>query len=731
MIVQRKNLFILTVSVTALAATGPADAQDSTAQAAAESGLDEIMVTAEKRATALQETPLAVTALRGDALEDRHIANVEDLTQAIPNVNFGQTTGNARIAIRGVGFDNITVGNEGRVAYHLDGVYISRPIAALGTFFDVDRVEVLRGPQGSIYGRNATAGAVNVITSTAEDRLGGYGRLTIGNYDLVKTEGAINAPLGSTLAVRIAFQTTDRDGYGRNLITGRDIDDEKTRSIRGKLRWKPADRVEFDLSADYRKEDDSNYGYHYLGRGSATVEPLGLRLGGVVARDRRDLTADVQPSNNRMIWGTAFSASIDFGPVLTSISGYRESRFHQIADLDTTSVRLANFDQFERSRQFSQELRLTGDFAGGEWLIGGYYFDEAIEGGTGVAFDRLVLGAPAQLVQGLFIGGSIDAKALAAFGQVKVNLTDSLALIGATRYSTEKKRIDELNALDFVRPYSPTNPVVPQRSQQDSQRWSAFTPKLGLEYKPSDDIFVYVTASKGFKSGGYNLGGIQPAFRPEILWDYEAGVKSDLFDGTMRANVSAFLYEYKNLQVSRVQGTAIVIENAARAQLKGIEGELVFLPTRNLQFDLNFSLLDTKYKEFRTADPSRPELGVLDLSGNKLTQAPTYTISLGAQYSWDIGDGELTARGEGYFVDRIYFSPFNSARTSQGEASRFNAFLNFKTASERLTASLFVRNITNKQQLGTAAISTGLTGFPVIGTLQPPRTYGVQTGFRF
>ena len=279
--------------------------------------LEEVVVTAEKRTTNLQNTAMSVSAISGDELALRQIDDIESLALSAPNLNFGETTGNARIAIRGIGFDNISLGNEGRVAFHVDDVYLSRPAAALGSFFDLERVEVLRGPQGFLYGRNATAGAINLITGVPGDEFNGYATLTAGNYDRITLEGAVGGPLTDRVGARIAIRSTERDGWGDNLTNGREVDDEATRAVRGTLGFAPTDGLEIILRGDYFEQDDNAYSFRYLGLGSLPdasvgwpgLVPTGLRAGGTVPDDPRDSTADSGPDNVREFYGASLDLS--------------------------------------------------------------------------------------------------------------------------------------------------------------------------------------------------------------------------------------------------------------------------------------------------------------------------------------------------------------------------------------------------------------------------------------
>jgi len=735
------------------ASAAPAYAQDDTTAADSADEEQTIVVTATKRETDLQETPASISAVTGDTLQQRQIVDIEGLAQQLPSVNFGQTTGNARIAIRGIGFDNTTVGNEGRVAYHLDGVFISRPAAALTGFYDIERVEVLRGPQGTLYGRNATGGAINVIPRAPGDRLNGYFEASYGNYEAFRLEGAVGGPLAEGVGARLSFQVNERDGFGTNLTNGRDVDDLSTRAIRAQLHFEPSADLEIRLAADWFHQDDHAYSFHFLGQGSRpdpnSTPPLpgqqltGIRAGGVVPLNLRDSTSDSGPDNERTFWGLSANIRWDLGAVeLNSVTGYRDNDFQITSDLDVTSAPLTVYDQFEQSEHFSQELRLSGDFGRGDWMIGGYYFTESLFGGTRIALDPVVLANAAPVLpplsfyrQGYYGVGELDTEAWALFANVRFELGDRFAVRLGARYSDEERRVDEELKLDFATPWPPFVPQFPptppgvRRQAQDS--WSSFTPSATLEYRATDDLFFYATWSRGFKSGGFNLGVVQAPFRPERLDDYEGGVRATWLDGRLTTNLSVFYYDYSNLQVTKIVGTAVVIENAASARVTGLEAEIVLRPVRNFQIDAALSLLDTEYQDYVSADPARPQLGPLDLSGNELTQSPNYTLNLGASYTWETDIGDITLRGEGRFVDRVWFTQFNVDYVSQPAYELFNAYLTWRSRDERFSVTAFMRNIGNEDIVSAGFIGSSLVGSPLLGSFEPPRIYGVTAGVRF
>ncbi len=478
------------------------DAQATPGDARPDQGaLGDVVVTALRRESRAQRTALAITAVGGSDLRAREITSVENLAPSLPNVNFGKNVGFARIAIRGVGLDTTVAGQEGRVAYHLDGVYISRPSAAISSFFDVNRVEVVRGPQGTLYGRNATAGTVNVITNDPEDRFGGYGRVTVGNYGTYNFEGAITGPVSDTVSVRFAFQTNHHDGWGKGLVTGEDIDNEKDGGFRAKLKWKPSAAFDVVVSGDYFYESDQAFVYHYLGQGNPAVAPFGPRLGGRVAPNPRDSYGEVPQINFRRFYGVGAVANLNLGfATLTSVTGYRDVNTDYDSDADGTDVNITNFRIVEQAQQFSEELRLAGNIGTLKYLLGGYYFNEGIYGNVAFSPLRQLSNNPV-LAQGVDYRGTLKTRAYAGFGQLDWEVVHGLTLSAGARYSYETKIIDHRGVVDTVTPYNPALPLNYRLFQADQVSFGSFTPRLGVEFRVQRDILLYATYAKGFKSG--------------------------------------------------------------------------------------------------------------------------------------------------------------------------------------------------------------------------------------
>ena len=731
------GLSSLAFSGAALAQTSPATAAPEAA--AAPNVLQEVVVTAEKRSTNAQTTPVAMSVVTGNDLAKRQTTDIQGIMESLPSVHFGESEGMAQISIRGIGFDNVSVGGEARVAYHQDGVYLSRPDEVLGTLFDVSRIEVLRGPQGTLYGRNSTAGAINVITNDPTETLAGYVNATIGSYDLAKLEAALGGPLGDGFSGRIAVESVDRDGYGRDLATGAQVQDDHEKAVRAKLKYSnPSDAFTAVLAADYLQENDHSITDVFDGEGGSTAPntpgvPAAFLFGGNVAKtsDPYDLDQNVTPRYNRRLYGVSLNASYKFdGFTLTSITGYRNSAYSWTSDYDLSSAPIATINISEKSQQESQELRLSRNFDNLHVDVGAYFFHEALNGYTFIPFDRELIGAPSEVVTGYYAGGTLDTTAEAVFFNLDYNFVPQWDLVFGGRYSNEEKSIVEGYELNFSQAYSPQNPIVPTSGDSQKASWSDFNPRVTLSYKPFSHVYSYLTYSTGFKSGGFNLGGLQPPFAPEVLTDYEGGVKIDWLQGTLRTNAAVFYYDYSNLQVSEITNNSVQIVNAARATLKGVEADAQYSPDVRWLFGVDASLLSSRYDTFNTGDSDRAYLGTLNLSGNQLTDAPPYKVDASAQYKWPLAFGDAVLRGDYSATGKVYFSPYNLATSSQKAYGELNASLAFIDAAGHWSVTMFVKNLNDSIHYNFKGVDSALVGFPIAGTLAPPRTFGITLGYK-
>jgi iron complex outermembrane receptor protein len=716
---------------------------------ASPSELQEVVVTAEKRSESVQRTALAVTALNADMLAERGMNSVASIARAVPGLNVTEQIGQARITLRGIGVDNIATGAESSIAFNEDGVFFSRSAAALASFYDLGRIEVLRGPQGTLYGRNATGGSVNLISAAPTPTLTGYLSLTGGNYTTANSEGAISGPITDGVLGRLSFQTQYHDGYGTNLVTGKDVDSKNSQAVRGQLQFNLSERLTALVKVDYYRSNDSSNGYHDLGAAGETatgapITPTGLLLGGFTPRDPHDIASANNPRARAQFYGALADLRYDINEQVSirSLTSLRKSEVALDTDIAPEAIDLFPILLSENSTQPSQELQLNVNTASNRFVAGLYYLHEKIDGREIAPFNLLAVGGPDLLTQGFYAGGILKTDAAAVYGQDNYSITERFRLTVGGRYSWEKKAVDDQSEFDLARPYSPANsPLVPHHV--DSRTFSSFTPKVGIEYDLAKDTLAYLSYSQGFKAGTYNLGNASPPLEPEKVSAVEGGLKTTFLDNRVRANLAAFYYDYKDLQVGKVQNLQLILENAATAKVYGLEGEFTVRP-----FDQPFLLsltptwLHARFTQYVTADPARPggdgvttdpssNLPAFNLSGKELPQAPNYTVNIAGEYTWTSAWGNTTARWETFWSDRVYFSPFNRDVVSQAAYSTSNAFVNLSTADHRWSASLFLRNAFNETVFSSGQIATSFVGSPVVGYVQPPRTYGVTVKYEF
>lgn len=721
------------VFVALLAGSGaPAIAEPQGAGGTAEAALDEIVVTAQRRTENIQTVPIAISALSGDMLTERGLTNLQDLSSMVPSVNIQSRRAGGVVTIRGIGFEVATAGADPAVAVHTDGVYVARPAAALSNFYDVERIEIARGPQGTLFGRNATGGAINIITRKPTDEFEGYVDGSFGNYQAITAEGALSGPVvGDIVSARFSFKYDTRDAYGDNRFTGWDINDWNSWATRLQVLVKPSESLSVLLSGDYFRQDDHAFTPTFAGTAAPCVTtPPGRRCGtaygGIGLIDDQDVTYDFNTENERDFRGVGMTIEWDAGPVtVRSITGYRKSSYQWEADGEQTTFNIGFIGRQEDATQLSQELQLVGQTDKIQWLVGGFYFSE----------DNDALGyadIPVPDFRTLIIRqfGNLETDAWAVFGQGTYRFTDRWALTLGGRYSSEDKAIvgESSQQLPGV--------IPPPRPTRETS-WSKFTPKATLDYTWADGKLVYVSAQQGFKSGGYAAGALTPPFNPEEVWSYEVGLKATWAGGKVRTNLAAFHYDYKDLQVGFVQnvpGGAVitVVTNAAEAKNDGLEAEIIAKPNDAWTFELNASFQDARFDEYFTVDPNRPTLGTLDLSGNTLAQAPDFTGFFAAQYEWPAMGGQWSLRGEYAYTGEVYFDAYNrpGGLMSQDAYGLVNAFLTYDSGGA-WRVSLFGRNLTDESYRTGSAIAGAIWGSNILSNPGAPRTYGVRAMYSF
>jgi iron complex outermembrane receptor protein len=710
--------------------------------------LGEVIVTAEKRSTSLQRTPIAVTALTGKTLGAEQVRTLSDIVSLAPSFQMGEAEGYQQITIRGIGVSDFQPGSDATVSVNVNEVNVSRPIAQATGFFDVSQLEVLRGPQGTLYGRNASAGSVNISTTLPTDAFSGYGKVTIGNYDDIDVEGAVGGPvLGDKLLVRIAGFSEDRGGYGRNITTGNPVDNKVASGVRGTLIFQPTSDFTGTVIVEHYTEHD-NAGLHYFGAtglsglpGALGLPPQFVLFGGHAASNPWDVATGSDPKFR--LTTTAVTGILQWsrGPfTLKSITGYRDQRSSTFTPLDGGSTNNLILITGEPASQISEEFQGHYDTTSFHGTAGLYYFDENDDysPATGIASGALLnlflpikpARNPTEFFQFAEIGGLFKTRSVAAFAQGTYDLGAGVSLTAGIRYSDEHKTLLQRYAIYLNRPYTGFNPAP--GIEQPPLNFTSTTPKFGIQYQVDPRTMLYASYSQGFKAGGFDPGSYPASiFKPEHITDYEGGIKSTWLDGRLRTDADAFYYDYTNLQVQQIVGLAIVTDNAATATVYGLEAEFSARPTEALSFDGSFSWLHARYGTYLGADPALPRATTnSNYSGKTLDNAPDFTLTLAGQYKWNVREGVLVLRAEGNYSSRFYFAPDNFAVLSQSAFAKGNVFLTY-TNDKGWYASAFVRNIANTFTKTSSAVSLTLDGNAVQGAVAPPRTFGMELGYRF
>lgn len=697
----------------------------------------DIVVTAQRRSERLQDVPMAITAFGGEALERAPITNLIDIQTSVPNLNISPRIGSGVVAIRGIGFGIATAGAEGSVALHSDGVYQSRPFAALFSLFDVDRIEVARGPQGTLYGRNATGGAINIISKKPTATLSGYVDSSYGNYNDLAVEGAISGPLkGEVLLVRIAARLQERDGFGTNLTSGSEIDDLKAKAVRGMLEFRPTDSLSFILQGDYFKRDDAAGATHFGGCLQDCSTNAAVSRGWAIPSDPRDVFSDIRQENFAEDYGFLLKSEMELPSAdLISLTSYRRGSMANVFDLDGAAQPEGRNSREEDYETFSQELQIAHKGRSLDWIFGIYYFHEKNYARARGHFPPFL----AAIAGDYFQGGTLATNAYAAFGEVSYHITPKLALTLGGRYSKERKRISEeyiyLNGpLGVVtgRQASPTSaaPCTLCLGLPDRVSFNAFSPKFSARYELSGNQQIYASVQKGFKSGGFAVGAVTPSFKPETIWSYEAGLKATWFDRALMTNLAVYHYDYRDLQLGQALTTSTVVTNAARAKIDGVELEWRVALDNHLSFDGFGTYNHARFSSYNSRNPGIAGSPILDLSGNFLPNAPKWSGKIGAQYEAMAFAGSVTLRTELFASARVYFSEFNNAVNSQRPYRLVNASIRYEGPND-WNLGIYVNNIFDRTVVAGAVVFTPLVGAFINRQYLPPRTYGIRLGKKF
>jgi iron complex outermembrane recepter protein len=729
--------------------------------------VEEVIVYAQKQAENLQKVPLALTAFTGDQIREDGIASLEDVGNRTPGLVFAAfSAGQPEIAIRGIGTkeDGAAAGDSTVVS--VDDVYIAARTAQVFDIFDLERVEVLRGPQGTLYGKNSIGGSINFVTSRPTQELTARARLTAGDYGRVDYAGMISKALADSLYGKISFSRRSMDGYFDNIYADEDRGEIDTIAVRTQFLWMPIDDAEVTFTLEYADDDNGDTNREPVGSSGSNAngdsdDPVAVNEGSGGGDDPFDSLSDEKGFTKREVKG--FAAKLEWeldDGTFTAISSWRESEFDWQEDSeglpppDAFAIIPATNMGFRRditdsaiedTEQLTLELRYAYDGSDVlRWVAGVFYSEEEIERTETFCIPNcgkdLVSLPYAPVASNFIVNASIqanDSTTWAAYGQGTYDLTDTLALTLGLRYSYEEKEFTSAgrNDLGIVA----VGALIQQFSAvTETEDWSKVSGKIALNWECTDDILFYGSISTGFKSGGFTGSASTPEvattpFEEETAINYELGMKSQLLKRSLQLNVASFFTDYTDLQVTRFDtffGNSFglfLTENAGEAEIYGVEAEMIWRLTQGLEVGGNYAFLDTEYTEFN-GTPNN--VGSGDFKGNELRQAPDNMLSAYARYTWDLADSSTIVAKVNYrYQDDSFYDPDNNDITVIPSYDLWDVQLSYKTADQNWEVAGWVKNV-GDEEYRTHIYSQrgGQISFALFG---PPRIFGMTATYTY
>jgi iron complex outermembrane receptor protein len=735
-----------------LALSAPTVSAATSAEGApkAAKALKAVIVTAQKREESVQDVPVAISTLDGAKIREATDATPGDFARLVPNL-YGSPTGGRsgrpRWFLRGVGVNTSSLVSP--IGVYADEVFLSALDFHTAPSFDLDRVEVLRGPQGTLWGKNTTGGAIHFVSKKPSFDRDGYLKLGFGNYNQKELQGAWGGPIsGDSVAGRISFYQESRDGYVKNLYTG----DEDTgafndNAVRGQLLFLPTENLDILLNLHYRDLDNSGTpGYPIGTRPNGAdnfgyIAPTGSRpkIGDPIA-----VNTDTDGNNN--FAGQNLKVNWHVGDyTLTSITAYEKTDGYAFGDREQSPNEVIRTYASSDVNQFSQELRLASPTDRAlSWIGGLYYFSDS------QSFDNTSATLPSiPQVFGTYFQntvGHVDTESYAAFGQIAYELSDRLKLSAGLRWTWEQIDIAQngvdagargsttfTNAGEWWRRSSVRGPLRTVVTQEESNEWDDWTYDFSPSYRLYDNVLTFFRYAHGFRSGGYSAGATAQSsvntVDPETIDSYEIGVKSEWLDGRLVANATAFYYDWKDMQLN-IQGVTSTglngstLFNAALGKGKGAEFEVTYLPLENLRLSANVGLLSARYEDFQSSSGA-------DYSGNRFARAPERTASIEAEYRVPLGSSGSVAFGTDWaYQSRIYYSAVDQVDPFQWQDGYTlgNVRISYRTADERIEIGSYIRNVGDKSY---ATITVVPANGAYRTTLGSPQTYGGYVNVKF
>ena len=752
---QYRVSLLAAVGSATLLASPAAASQDSAGtapdEAAAHDGAEEIVVTAQRRTERLQDVPIATTVIGGGRLTASRITEANDLPTLVPNLRVsGNFAAVPKVTLRGIGTNDFVPSLNPGVGTYIDDVYIGLAIGQNFQLYDIDRVEVLRGPQGTLYGKNTNGGAIKYITRKPE--------ATYGNYDRLELEGAVNLPISQAWSARVSGVMRKQDGYLGNPVTGRKGGFTDAWAIRGQLRYNPSDNIDILVQAfDGISDGDS---------GARRLEgplPGGTDILGNTSPGFRETSRDVAAYDKIRQSGINLIAAIQT-PIgqINSISSYLDVSRDNLDDGDNGPGRLVEIKYDTTAWAASQELRLSGESGPIRWSLGGQYVREKFDSKFYLEFFHCTLdptpcvlnpngvtlpagyinfntfpntaGFAALGIVGLPIANTIDYPwqqtndSYATFGDVTWSITDKLQLTGGLRYSYEKRKFSGESIIYVTAAPSVRGGLFPRGFDHIALKksWDNISSRVVLDYKPSKDQLLYLSYASGFRSGNFNsaayssLTAISRPVDPEYVDSFEFGAKTQWLNRKLTLNLAAFYMKYKDLQVAVFRDATQILSNAASSDIKGVELELAATPIHGFTIRASGAYLDARYKKFiYRASP------LIDLSGNRLVNAPKWSGSISMDYRVPLSATmNLSMGGDLRYQSKVYFNPFNDEVISQDGYATLNLRAGLEWPDNGINLEAYITNVTD-----TVAAVEGLAVGAPFGSnsraYNRPRMYGL------
>lgn len=731
---------LLQASALAALLSGAAHAQ--TSEPSARAGLDTIVVTARKVEENLQDVPISVTALGGEQLKESQITDISQIAGRVPSFTYqSQDSMESEIFIRGVGSVRLNGATaDASVGTFIDEIYIGRRGSATPPVFDLERLEVLRGPQGTLFGKNVVGGALSLVTAKPQFEFGGSGYVSYGNYNTIHASGHITGPVTENVAIRLALYQNRHDGYAENIVRNEELEDLESYAARLSLLWNLNDNMTLNLSADASTDEGGGPSRHSVD--NPFVAGFGPVTPNLISQDPRTNESPYEQYARKETAGFTARFEWDMGPVTaTYLGAFRkgdaDGRWTQAGAGAPPSLTDSTLTRIERHTGITQEIRFASEqdqrF---RWLAGLYYLDDYtrrqsrnfatsfLPGGAGSTRD--ILDGDNEFFQ---VGVS---KNYAAFGEVAYDITDDLTVTAGGRYTIDKKTWD-VQAVEYslgpdgMDNILSTAPLLGPYEVSTDNKWSEFTPKVTVDWSFGDGKIAYLSAAKGFKGGGWQGAagdriGAETAYQPETAWTYEAGLKTDLFDNRVRFNLAAFYTDFKDLQVELLDDVnlTLVVANAADATIKGVEAEFQAKPHDYVTFFASGSYLDAEYKNY--IDPLRG----IDYSGNQIQRTPEYQFNVGANFEMPVTASlNLVGNADYGYQAKMFYGPDNT--NLEPGYGLLDLRAGIAAADGSWSLQFYGRNMTDKLYRVSIIPFAG-DEFSAFGT---PRTYGVKFASSF